>query len=1123
MSYDKELEIQRQFLDEAQEYLDTLDSAVMGLSSDRVDIQKINAALRAAHSIKGGAAMMGFDLLSQLAHALEDSFKVLKTQGQSVEIDESLENLLLDSVSCLRTVIQCEKQEQPVDRDWVGQEADPIFSQLHDRLGDPQDEDAASVLAMDSGQDIIPIIFESEVEGCLERLESVMSDPDKPCLKEELTILAQELGGLGEMLQLEAFSKLCESVQHAIEALPDEIEAIADAAMQAWRRSQALVLTGQVDLMPTSIPGEFILAADPPILTEAVPTKWLDIDISQDDDTVVMASMVDGEQVVDEEAAQKFQRTWQDVAVAASSSVTDNVAADPLVDDEAAWIVAHQEISTSHEADWAAAYQETSTSHEADWAAAYQETSASHEADWAAAYQETSTSHEADWVAAHPEPNVEIHSTQTPTEQPQPTAKESQATDFKVLNIKADTQVSVPEEDQNATVRVSVRQLNQLNDLFGELTIQRNGLDLYLKRLRGLARLLNQRVRLLEQSNSQMRSVYDRIIPRTVNRHGLPLLAPAADSIDSTLYPFNSSISNLKSTVSHFKPDHDILSRFDALEMDQYNDLHLLSQQVMETIVQVQEVSSDIELSLDDSEQTTRELNKTAKHLQTNLTQIRMRPISDVVDRFPRALRELCLQYGKKVRLSVKGGNTLIERSILEVLSDPLMHLVRNAFDHGIEAPERRRQQGKPDEGVIEIRAAHRGNRTIITISDDGKGISLNKIRTKAEQMGLDATLLATASDEDLLSLIFEPGFSTSDRVTTLSGRGVGMDVVRDSLKQIRGEISVDTRAGVGTTFTLSVPFTLSVVQILLVESNGMLLAFPTDAIKETQLFSEDALTHDGEAFNWQDTQAKLIYLSRWLQFNCIRQPHTPEAAPSIDASTVLMVNQGSQVVALQVDRCWSEQEVAIRRVEGNLPMPAGFSGCAIVADGRVVPLVNIPELLDWIAGSEQASSGEDVLKSLMLPPAILSSTNANLRLPPASQLSSPLPIQPLTVLIIDDSINIRRFLALTLERAGFRVEQAKDGQDALEKLQRGLSVQAVICDIEMPRLDGYGFLAKFKTIPEFQAIPVAMLTSRSGEKHRQLAISLGAAAYFSKPYNEQVLVRTLEQLVGSAVLTPSS
>jgi chemosensory pili system protein ChpA (sensor histidine kinase/response regulator) len=563
-------------------------------------------------------------------------------------------------------------------------------------------------------------------------------------------------------------------------------------------------------------------------------------------------------------------------------------------------------------------------------------------------------------------------------------------------------------------------------------------------------------------------------------------------------------------------------SGFDALEMDRYNDLHLLSMEVMETIVQVQEVTSDIGLSLDETDQTARELNQTAKQLQTNLTRLRMRPLSELVGRFSRALRDLSLEYGKQVELKVLGKGTLIDRSILEALSDPLMHLVRNAFDHGIEDPFTRSSQGKPAQGVIEIKAAHRGNQTIITVSDDGNGINLNKIRARAEAMGLDAGLLAAASEDELLSLIFEPGFSTADQVTALSGRGVGMDVVRNNLKSIRGDIRVDTQPGRGTTFTLTVPYTLSVARVLLVESNGMLLAFPTDAIEEMLLLNPmHVLTTPGhEVLNWEGEMVPLTRLSSWLTFYCPRKGvATPEGVPTISVPTVLMVSQGDQLQALVCDRCWGEREVAIRKVEGTLSMPPGFASCTILGDGKVVPLVDANALLRWVS-SQAASTRTGVIDESA---RVSSSPN-----PLALKESAFLPHNPPnltvthfskdTILVVDDSINVRRFLALALEKAGYLVEQAKDGQDAVEKLLGGLQVSAVICDIEMPRLDGYGFLARIKSDPAFSELPIAMLTSRSGEKHRQLAMTLGAAAYFSKPYNERELLRTMKQLITSRV-----
>jgi chemotaxis family two-component system sensor histidine kinase/response regulator PixL len=625
-------------------------------------------------------------------------------------------------------------------------------------------------------------------------------------------------------------------------------------------------------------------------------------------------------------------------------------------------------------------------------------------------------------------------------------------------------------EQQENTVRVPIKDLDRLNDFFGELTIARNGLNLYVERLRNLVRILGRRVRTLRRFDIRLRTAYDKIFTKA------DLGSAAASSPE------------IKS-----EPEEDT-PQINSWEMGG-DDLYLLSQELAETVTRINEVTEDIELSLEDTERTVSELNRTAKQLQMSLNQVRMRPLSDLVGRFPRALRDLSLQYGKNVELKVHGGGTLVDRTILEALGDPLLHLIRNAFDHGIEEKAVRQALNKPEQGLIEIGGVTRGNQILITVRDDGRGIDLERVRIQAQNLGLDPSALDAASDEELLTLIFEPGFSTADRVTALSGRGVGLDVVRTNLRQIRGDIKVKTQPGVGTTFTLSVPLTLSVARVLLVESKGMLLAFPTDAIEEMLLLNPEQVfkVAGKEVLNWEGTMAPLVRLDRWLNFRCPQIRVDAEATPLMSAPTVLMISKGNELVGIQVNRCWGEQEVAIRQVEGTIAMPPGLNGCTILGDGRVVPLVNASELLHWIASYEHSYNSQ-----------------------PEDEI--PVPVQPDnqkdTILVVDDSINVRRLLSLTLERAGYHVEQAKDGQDAFDKLTNGLDVAAVICDIDMPRLDGYGLLARVKSTPGFKQLPIAMLTSRGGDKDRQLAMNLGATAYFSKPYNEQELLKTLKQLI---------
>ncbi|RMG06363.1 MAG: response regulator [Cyanobacteria bacterium J055] len=1103
MSQDKELEIKLQFLDEAQEYLQTLESALLGLASRRVDAEEINAALRAAHSIKGGAGMMGFQVLSQFAHRLEDSFKVLKIQKNSVEIDGELERLLLAAVDCLGETIEIDRESlfpgnpSSFDCPELLERAAPIFDRLSEQLGAPQEEDASSVLMPEDGQDVIFLLFETEVEGCLERLESVLANPEKPCLPEEVAILAQELGGLGEMLQIEAFYQLCESVTARLHAEPTRVEDIAREALSAWRRSQALILTGQFDLLPTAIAGG---TPAPAIETWEDPFELLEKDLPP-------AAMGTGEESVEplpEETPAPSMATWEDPFellekdLPPATMVTGADAVEPLPEEiptpemvtwEDPFAQWEKDLSGDAIENWddleVAPTQEIVPASETI-ADSEEPIAATVESEW-----DEDPSNEDDetvlenFLAASgengfsPDEPFALAVGQPPAAAPEIPPEELEGVDLASLEREPEIAPAAPESDNaDATVRVSVKRLEQLNDLLAELIIERNGLDVQFSRLRGSIASLSRRVQLLEHSTAQLQLESNKTLAQSQHR-----VSPREGS-----------------PMASFDRD-DALPEFDLLELDRYNDAHLRLVEVMETVVQIQEVTGDLELSANETEQTTHNLNKTIKQLQANLDRVRMRPLSDIVDRFPRALRELSLQYGKPVDLKISGGTTLVDRNILEQLHDPLMHLLRNAFDHGIEDPQTRRERGKPERGTIEIRASHHSNRTQIILRDDGGGIPVEKIRDRAVEMGLDADLLDAASDRDLLSLIFEPGFSTKEKVSDLSGRGVGMDVVRNNLKQVRGEIQVETQPGEGTTFTLWLPFTLSVTRVLIAESSGMLMAFPADTVREiVSPLSTVARGADGsEVLRWDGAELPLVRPERWLEFRCPNPPAELETPPTIGIPTALIVDRGDRPVAIAVNRCWGDREVAIRQVEGAFPLPPGFSGCTILGNGRVVPLVNVPEFLERVANPKRSPMppAPDVPPKILLP---VPETAPNLSLS-----------QRQTILIVDDSINVRRFLALTLEKAGYLVEQARDGQDALDKLGNGLNVRAAICDIEMPRLDGYGFLAQIKAQDTFKDLPVVMLTSRTGNKHRQLALSLGATAYFSKPYNEQTLLQTLE------------
>ncbi len=1147
---DQEQQVKLQFLDEATDYLDTLESGLLGLGTGAVADKQLDGLLRAAHSIKGGAAMMGYKTLASLGHHLEDYFKIIQ-YGKAAPPDGQIEQLMLGTVDKLRQIVALNRQGKDADQAWLAERVDPLFAQLRDRLGEFNPEDEANMLASESGEDILGFMFETEVERSLTQLEEAVDSDNSNSLFDELVITGEELGGLAEMLELPALATLCQSVQQHLTAQTHQVHAIAALAIAAWRRTQALVLIGQIANLPEEIelPGSGIVSinqspeipdfyrADPPIFNlneaetipgwgddanfnesavialseaETVP-EWSNINLDPIDpnpirelvdlqdfaiDPPITIADLGGDQMADS------------VQFGAYSDAHDlSTLADPFAEFTSSFPPAFSTITASDELEelTLAELTELDTREHGVESLSQENTQADSIAveppELVDAFERLDLSGDLSFDTDIPElfselsgflPDIAAKDLSSAvfniTPKPKVDYLAQEAADlFSALDAAPEvideshhhnsdntSAVSSTAQVVEQTIRVATKQLEEIGDLFGELTIDRNGLNLHLQGLRQLVVNLQLKVKQLEQSNFNLSEAYD---------------ASAVDKQDPT-----AQIHNNPSLSSDFT------SELDLLEFDRYSELHILSQEVMDTIVQIEELTTDLDLQLNDAERTNRDLNRTAKQLQTGLTQVRMRPVSELFNRFPRAIRNLSIEHSKPIDLQLKGGTTLIERGILESLNDPLMHLVRNAFDHGIEPSATRLANGKSATGKIEINATYRGNQTVITIKDDGGGIDLDKIRAKVKKMGMDDKEIANFKDKELIDLIFEPGFSTAAKVTDLSGRGVGMDVVRTNIRALRGDVSVETKLGKGSTFTITVPFTLSVVRVLLVEVNGLWLAISSNIVEEIILLNpENVISTAGQKMlQWDDFTVRLIQPSQYLHLPEFSTQLATASIPTIDRPTVLMIDQGQDIVALQIDKFWGEQEVTIRQPLGSLKMPSGFTGCTILGDGRIVPLLDAIEFIRWVDGDF----------------AIAKSATSTLNFLDDDSRSTPTIVQKPRILVVDDSINVRRFVALTLEKAGYLVEQAKDGQEAIEKLQAGLQAQAVVCDVEMPRMDGYGFLATVKGLAPFKHIPVLMLTSRSGDKHRKIAMNLGASGYFSKPFKEQELLETLTQLM---------
>ncbi len=647
----------------------------------------------------------------------------------------------------------------------------------------------------------------------------------------------------------------------------------------------------------------------------------------------------------------------------------------------------------------------------------------------------------------------------------------------------------------NPVMRVEVRHLDSINNLVGELVVIRNSMEQNQTRLRQFLDGLLGRVQQLGELGQRMRDQYDR-----------SLLEAALFSSRSSAATVGFGRNGEESTRG--RVGHSIGQEFDKLEMDQFTAFHTLAQEIIELIVRVRESSSDIEFAVDEAEQITRQFRQVTTQLQEGLNRARMVPFSQIADRLPRAVRDLSIKTGKQASLVVEGRDTLIDKAILEELSDPMTHLVNNALVHGIETPEERRRLGKSPEGKITVKAFYQGNQTIIVVADDGAGIPVEKIKAKAQRLGL---LSEQATEEEVFNVLFHPGFSVREasEVDDLAGRGVGLDVVRRNITDLRGSIQVDSVRGKGTTFTIRLPLTLSISKAMVCVSDKALIAFPLDGVEEMLDVPVDEVQPDEQgrpSIPWRDQRLPFQPLSNLLSYSRSHSRSRSEVysiAQEEGILPIVVLQSAGQYVALKVDSFVEEQEIVIKQLRGPVPKPPGISGATVLGNGRVLPIADVLELVDMAQGRRRDLSRLWAERRAAEPRA--EETHQT------------------TVLIVDDSIAVRELLSMSFQKVGYRVEQARDGQDAWEKLRGGLRCDLIFCDIEMPRMDGLELLSRIRADSNLKHIPVAMLTSRGAERHRQTARELGATAYFTKPYLEEELFSAAARMLqGEQLLAPN-
>lgn len=533
------------------------------------------------------------------------------------------------------------------------------------------------------------------------------------------------------------------------------------------------------------------------------------------------------------------------------------------------------------------------------------------------------------------------------------------------------------------------------------------------------------------------------------------------------------------------KESADFDDDFDPLEMDQYSTLQQLTKSLSETAGDVDSINEILTDITRDSETLLIQESRISTDLQEGLMRTRMVRFGGLTSRLKRIVRQISRELGKEVEVEIQGEHSEVDRTVLDRIIAPLEHLLRNAVAHGIEKPEARKAQGKNETGKIVIVVDRQGTDVLINIKDDGAGINVDKIREKAIKQGFMAEG-AELSDHDALQFILQSGFSTADEVSQVAGRGVGMDVVDSEIKQLGGVLDIDTTRGIGTEFSIRLPLTLAINQALLVKTSDDVFAVPLASIEGvvriTGLELQRFYDSDNDHYDFNGVEYELKHLGGMLT------GQQPDYSTQLQLFPVLLVHVGDQHFALHVDDLIGRREIVVKPVGMQIGGVRGIAGATILADGRVVLILEMSALV--------------VADSLFKPHI------------PVEAVTEPVVVDDkVTVMVVDDSITIRKVTERMLNRYGINVILAKDGVDATNLLQESIP-DLMLLDIEMPRMDGFEVASYVRNDERLKNLPIIMITSRTGSKHKEKAMEIGVNQYLGKPFQEEDLVSNINDIL---------
>ncbi|MEA5602091.1 hybrid sensor histidine kinase/response regulator [Nostoc sp. UHCC 0252] len=1179
------------FLAEAPELIQIIEQELFSLS-EGYSTAKVHNLMRATHTLKGGAANVGLEVIKMIAHFLEDVFKAL--YNPKVKVDAELQTLLLQAYECLSIALNTELIGSTVNDEELLHRATSVFAQLQEKLGDAFGDEAHIPTSEELGFDIVQSVFEVGVE---QRLNSIAEAVNKPPSSEEfidfLHSQAEVFLGLAESLNLPGLGEISQTILSALQANPAQVQQIAEIALADLQQAQKLVLEGDRTSGGETSPAlrkltivannelsrewqnnsyfgkfdeekfyQFLTTSDnknesvKPITAKfylkviryifgwfnhevEIPETELNLNlllpnlerknllyyieswlknfldfIQDEEDSKSLSIYRNGIILIVLFAVTKFQYSVikTDSYLSIIKILQNRIHAlaeeyknyPPVTSKEINWLDSPklQSLLVIREIPQSVSSPITDHLLETIWG---EETSQNF-LEQVVTTTVDDYSEKVDSLIVNEQITIDVPETAIET-------MPDLATQINKEIEDKSQYIQTKNFRQPSFIRVDTERLQHLNYLAGEL-------------------LIYQKRRSLQ--DEQVQEIIEQLI-RQITRHQTTL---------NELRDLPLQIPNIASQQTQ-----NFAVKFDSLEMDVYTEFHMTLHEAIEETLQLQETTESLELLVTQAAQISDKQENLTLNIIESLVEARMLPLGNILNRFPHMVNKFGNIYAKLVELKLTGTEVLVDKAIAEKLYDPLLHLVRNAFDHGIETPQLRRELGKPEQGLIEIRAYHQGSQTVIEVRDDGQGLNLDRIRNKAAEFypiqneDKIKSYASNLAEPELLDIIFSPGFSTANKVTEISGRGMGLDIVRTQMNALNGSISVQSLPNQGTIFILKIPFSMTTEKLMLVQAKGVVYALLLDSIEKILIPSEQQIKEiEGQkVLHWNtdndETMVSLRQLSKLIDYNDSflntgTKYNTSNTADSnIAINPVLLLKRNQGMFALEVDQIIGEQELVIRPLGNAIAQPKYIYGCSSLANGNLILVIDASVLVESnslqlttldimalpIASSSNkkalAISGDTFVSTPLLPASTSTKTIEN----QPSDFQESDNKSPKVVLVVDDAISLRQTISLTLQKAGYQVIQAQNGIEALEKLQLHPEIQVVVSDLEMPRMNGFELLGNFRQYPNLAKIPVVILTSRSAEKHRQLAQELGAKAYLTKPYLEHEFLSTIKGLIHSS------